>query len=162
SPWGEKSTLSCSYLEFDQKVLHRRQDGEPRQLAFDHGDFVAAVVTRADTTVLIDLVWEFLALRDVKTQFGEKLGTTSEQANAADLVLARLRHERLHEKLATSTLLIILINCDGADFRQMRTIKVERTAADDFAGFFEHSEIPHVLADLSKRTRQKRAVGRIL
>src|ERR1700722_10982892 len=56
----------------------------PRNLAHDHGDFVAIGELGAIDAVLVDLIGQVLALGGVETEVAEKTGCSGEEANAAD------------------------------------------------------------------------------
>src|SRR5271157_1144100 len=70
-------------------------------------------------------------------------------------------HHRLYQKPASALALLPRRHCDGADFGEVRTIKMQRATADDAAFFFQHNEVPDVLADFRQSSRQQRAVARI-
>src|SRR5438270_10054333 len=113
------------------------------------------MVSRAHAAVFIYLVRQVFSLRGIEAQLGKELRAAGEEADAAHLMLACFRHERLHQQFAPAALLIILVDCDGANLCQVRAIKVQSSAAYDVASLFEDRTIPNVLADFRQRPWQK-------
>jgi len=65
-------------------------------------------------------------------------------------VLSRLFQERFNQKQAGATSLVSMMHHDGTDLRQMASVKMQRTTADDSALVFSDYEVADVLADFGK------------
>ena len=85
----------------------------------------------------------------------EKFRDSGKQADRADVVLAGLRQQRLHQKLATSRTLTGGIDSDRSDLRQVRPVEVKGAATDNIAAMFQHNEVAHILANLGEGSRQQ-------
>jgi hypothetical protein len=72
-----------------------------------------------------------------------------------------LRKKSPNEALAATTALVSGVNGDRANLRQMRAIKMQRTAANDSAVVFQDDEVADILANLSEASRQQSAVPRV-
>src|SRR5436305_757473 len=98
----------------------------------------------AGVTVFINLVRKVLALGDGESLARKKIRLAREQADAVNAVTLRLGHQRLHQPSAAASPLSRWRNGDGANFRQMRPIKVQCSAADDAALVLEHHKVADV------------------
>ena len=132
--------MHCLYF-----ALRENRDGW--QFAANHRDFVAVVEARANAAVFGNLVGNLIALGDRKSQLGEEFWSAREKANRSDAMPVSLCEESLHQSAAAAFALLSWVNRDRTNFRQVRAVKMERTATDDLAFIFEHDEVADVLAN---------------
>ena len=98
----------------------------------------------------MDLVGEILMGGNRKSHARKKTRDSSEQTDAGDVMLFCLDEKGLDKPFATSTALMRGVDCNGANFGQVRAIKMQRAATDDSAVVFEDNEIADVLANLGQ------------
>src|SRR4029077_7332946 len=88
-----------------QPVFWRRHDRERGWIPGDHRGFVAAIEPGTLITVFMNLVGKILMISVSESQTREKFRNASEQTDAADFVLFRLRKQRLHQPSAAAVAL---------------------------------------------------------
>jgi hypothetical protein len=141
-------------------------------LSADHGDFVASVKARAVNAVLVDFVGEIFALGFVEAEAGEKFRGAGEETDAADLMTLGLCKHGFDKEASAAGVLMLRIDGDGTDFGEVRTVEMERAAADDFrvavftsavfAVTFKNDEVTDVFADFGKAAREKSSISGVI
>src|SRR5580698_9096801 len=142
------------------RFMTRPQDGDARKPSAHHRNFVAAVQARAALAVLENLVRQLgLVFHNAKAILEKEVRNTREQAHGLDAVLFRFVNQRIQNAAARTLALGLRPHHNRAHLRQMRTIKMQRPAAQKNAAVgFSHREVADILADLRERALEQRAV----
>ena len=71
------------------------QDREPWNVAFHHGNFIAAMQARTDVAVLVDLVRQVFAARFGESEMREEFRLARKKADAGNLMFLRFLQQSL-------------------------------------------------------------------
>jgi len=137
------------------------EDRHAGDAAADHGDFVATMQARAVLAILEYFVGKLrFVLDDAEAIFEKEVGNAGEEADGLDAVLFGLFNERAKDAATRALALGFRLDDDGADFAEVRTVEVERAAAEEDAAVgLGHGEIADVFADFGEGALEQRAVA---
>lgn len=127
-------------------------------LALDHGDFVTLGEHRAADAVFVNFVGKLLAAGDFESEVREKFRRAREETDAGDALARRFVHESIDESAAGAVAFRVGGDGDGANFRQMHAVEVQRTAADHASVLFSDNEVADVFGELGFRAWEQRAL----
>ena len=97
---------------------------------------------------------------DAEVEVFEESGNACEETDALDVAGLDLIEKGADEKAACSTPFGLRVNDDGADFREVLTVDMECSAADELmGGGFDDGEGADVSADLRIGASKQGAVG---
>src|SRR5580658_4854109 len=132
--------------------MARAENGHARNAAANHGYFVATVQARAALAVLEDFVGQLgLVFDGAETVLEKEVGDAREEADGLDAVLFSFFDERAENAAAGALALGFRLDHDRSHLAEMRTIKVQRAAAEKHAAVgFGHGEVANVFADFSE------------
>ena len=137
------------------------EDGDLGQRAADHGDFVAAVQARAALAVFEDLVGESdLSSTMRKPYLKKKSGMRVNRQTDWMPWHFGFFNERAQDAAACALAFGLGLDDDGADFAEVRSVEVQRAAAEEDAAVgFGNGEVADVFADFGEAASEQRAVA---
>jgi hypothetical protein len=131
-----------------------------RELTEHHRDFVACVAPGTTNAILRHLVGQGIVVGDAEIEMFEEGGNACEQADALDAAGLGLMEKGADEKAACSTPFGFRVNDDGANLREVLTVDMECSAADELmGGGFDDGEGADVGADLRIGAAEQGTVG---
>src|SRR5208282_1774029 len=89
-------------LELYQPVRRFGKNGECRELATYHGDFITSVKPGTDVAILVNLVGKILPPRHLESLARKKLRSAGEEADAIHPMPFRFGQQSLHEATAAA------------------------------------------------------------
>ena len=126
------------------------ENGHTGNPSAHHGDFVAAMQTRATLAIFEDLVGQVRFVFDyTETVLEKEIGNACEEADRLNTVLFGFFNERAKNTPTSSLPLGTRRNYDGADFAEMWPVKMKCATAKEYATIrLGDGEVADIFANL--------------
>ncbi len=175
--WSEGSAAGAGRrkLDLDELGLFHldgTKDGHVGKRTFHHGDLVARVEAWAGLAILVNLVGHGIAFGNAEAEVLEEGRQACKEAGGGHAVVVRLGQKSSQDGGAGALAAGVRVKDDGANFSQVRAVKVERAAAEELrlgmgvggelGGSWEafgDGEVTDVLAELGVAAAQKGSIA---